>query len=92
VGAGVADDVEWFAVWVVGGDDAGVVVEVDAPAAFVDEDVVASTEEDQVAEAGVSTVDPVFQVMGVAPGGRAVAAGEAASAVADVQRPADGRG
>ena len=54
---------------------------------MVDKHVVSSAQQAAVAEVGESTVLPRFEVVGVAPFGFAVTAGEHTAAVADDQRP-----
>jgi hypothetical protein len=54
--------------------------------AVVDGAVVGAAQQYQVAQLGGAAVQPVPQVVGVAPGQRSVAAGVAAAAVADRQR------
>jgi hypothetical protein len=60
-------------------------------AAFVDGAVVGAAQQYQVGQVGGAAVEPVAQVVGVAPGDRSVAAAVAAAAVADRQRGALGR-
>jgi hypothetical protein len=57
--------------------------EVDGPVAVVQVSVVVAAEEDGVVEAGGASVGPVVDVVGVAPAGWAVAAGEGAASVAE---------
>ena len=58
----------------------------EAPAAFVAEGVVAATQQAEVLYVGGAAVFPPDEVVGVAPGGRPVTAGEDTAAVADRQR------
>src|SRR5439155_8246228 len=71
-----------------GGDGVGGGVEVDGPAAFVDEGVMVAAEKDQVGQGGGAAGGPGVDVVAVGPFGWAVAAGEAAAAVAQHQGPA----
>ena len=80
---------ELSAVGTSGGDDAGVGVAFESPAAVVDEGVVSSAEEAAVVEVGGAVVFfPGLEVVGVAPFGFAVTAREPAAAVPDGQGPA----
>ena len=63
-----------------------VVASPDAPAAFVAEGVVAPAEQAEVLFVGGAAMFPPDEMMGVAPGGRPVTAGEHTAAVADRQR------
>jgi hypothetical protein len=60
-------------------------LEVDVPAVFVYEGVVAAAEQDQVGQGGGSAVGPVPDVVRVGPRRRPVAEREAAAAVAEDQ-------
>ena len=73
-----ADEVVGAAVGSGGADVAGVGVEVQPPAVFVDEAVVESAEQDQVGQAGRAAVGPMGEVVAVAPGRGPVAPGESA--------------
>ena len=86
---------ELFGVEPGGWDEFGVAVaaELDGPVAVVEVSVVVAAEQDGVVEAGGAAVGPVPDVVGVAPAGWSVAAGERAAAVAQhqgaAQRPGD---
>ena len=65
-----------------------VVADVHRPPLMVDDPVVVGAEQDEVAQRGHPAVGPVGDVVGVAPGRGAVAAGEGAAAVTGDQSPA----
>src|SRR3954454_2926711 len=105
-GAGLSGEafVEEHAPGGVGGGDVGVepgwwgeggeavVGDGDCPGGVVDEAVVVPAEQHEVGEGGGSAVCPEPDVVGVAPGGWDVAAGECAVLVAGGQRAADAEG
>jgi hypothetical protein len=71
-------------------DGEGVAVVGGGPSGSVDDVVVVVAEQDEVGEVGGSAVFPVDDVVGVAPAGGPVAAGEDAAAVAGDERAALG--
>src|SRR5438309_10982423 len=73
------------------GHDLPVIAFDQLPSALMHHPVMPATEQDQVVELGRTALDPVDQVMSVAPRGRALAPWPAAVAVANFQRPPQGR-
>jgi hypothetical protein len=61
--------------------------EADLPSVVVDLPVVVPAEQHRVVEVGPAAVCPMVDVVGVAPAGRAVAAGEGAATVAQDESP-----
>ncbi len=60
--------------------------------ALVNEAVVAATQENQIGEARWATIDPMLDVVSVTPAHWPVTAFESATAVSQVEGPAQGRG
>ena len=68
-----------------GGGQAAIGAADELPAALMDGAVVGSAEQGQIGEVGGAAVEPVAQVVGVAPGQGSGAVGEDTAAVADGQ-------
>src|SRR5438034_11491297 len=62
------------------------------PSALVHHPMVPATEQDEIAEVGRTAMDPVHEVMSIAPGRRALTTGPAAVTVANPEGPAQGVG
>lgn len=71
-------------------EDLPIVAPHQAPTQLVDEAMVTSAKQAGVSKVRFAAIDPVNQVVAIAPIGRTVAAGEPASSVADDQRTAEG--
>src|SRR5260370_3867197 len=70
------------------GDDLAGSAPSELPTEFVNEAMVAPTQQASVGEVGFAAIDPMDQVMAIAPVGRTVATGKPAVVVADYQRTA----
>jgi hypothetical protein len=68
-----------------GGDQAAVGLAGQLPAALMDRPMMGPAHQGQIRQVGGAAVQPVDQMMGLAPGGRPLAAGHRAAAVADHQ-------